>query len=183
MSVILDLLAGAQAWASEAAAEHHAPSINEIWFPLGNFLIFAFLIGRYAVPAARRFLQSRRAEVLAVLAESSAKKAQAETLLRDYQGRLAGLDKEIAALQRSLREDGEKEKSKLLSEAQGLVARIQEDADFLAAQETKMARQKMREEMAMQAEAAARELIQRNLSPADQGRLVTDFVRSIEQTR
>jgi F0F1-type ATP synthase membrane subunit b/b' len=81
-----------------------------------------------------------------------------------------------------LREDGEREKHKLLSETQTLAVKIKEDARFLADQEVKLARQKVREEMAARAEAAARELVRRNLSTADQGRLVEDFIQSIGPT-
>ena len=180
---LFELFAGAQAWASSAAGEHHGPSIHEIWFPLANFLIFVYLIVRYAVPKVRSFLQSRRDEVVATVAELSAKKQQAEALVQDYQRRLAALDEEVVALQASLRDDGAREKSKLLSEAQALAAKIKEDADFLADQEVKVARQKVREEMAARAEATARELVRRNLSAADQARLVEGFIESIGQTR
>jgi F-type H+-transporting ATPase subunit b len=178
---LIELFVGAQAWASAAAGEHPAPSIHEIWFPLGNFLIFVFILVRYAVPPLRSFLQSRREEVLAVVAAMAAQKRRAEELVRDYQARLASLDKEVAALQASLIADGEREKNKLLSEAQTLAAKIKDDTNFLANQEVKTARQKLRAEMAARAEAAARELVRRNLSAADQGRLIERFVRSIGQ--
>src|SRR5262245_48122724 len=71
----------------------------------------------------------------------------------------------------SLRAEGEKEKAKLLSDAQTLAAKIKEDAQFLADQEVRVARQKIREEMAGEAEARARELVQHHLSSTDQGRL------------
>jgi F0F1-type ATP synthase membrane subunit b/b' len=64
-----------------------------------------------------------------------------------------------------------------------MAVKIKEDADFLADQEVKIARQRIREEMANQAEATARELVRRNLSAADQSRLVQDFIQSIGQTR
>ena len=60
---------------------------------------------------------------------------------------------------------------------------MKEDARFLADQEVKMARQKIREEIATQAESTARELVQRQLSSSDQDRLVEDFVRAIGQVR
>jgi F0F1-type ATP synthase membrane subunit b/b' len=180
---VFDILFSAQAWASSAAGEQHGPSIHEIWFPLGNFLIFMFLIVRYALPPVRSFLQSRREEVLATIEESAAKQQQAAALVQDYRRRLAVLDREVAALQASLRDDGEREKHKLQSEAQTLAAKIGEDTRFLADQEVKMARQKVREEMAGRAEAAARELVRRNLSATDQGRLVDDFIHSIGPTQ
>ena len=46
-----------------------------------------------------------------------------------------------------------------------------------------MARQKIREEMATEAEATARALLQRNLSMDDQNRLANEFIQSIGQGR
>ena len=74
-------------------------------------------------------------------------------------------------------------KENLSARLRRLAIKIQEDANFLAEQEVKMARQKLREEMADQAEATARQLIERNLSGADQNRLVDDFIRTIGQSR
>jgi F-type H+-transporting ATPase subunit b len=178
-----ELFGVAQAWASAAEAEHHAPSIHQIWFPLGNFLIFAFIIVRYALPPVRNFLRSRYDEVLTAVREAAAKKQQAEAIVQEYKGRLARVEQEIQSIAASLRADAEKEKAKLLSDAQALAAKIKEDARFLADQEVKTARQKIREEMAGQAEARARELVQHHLSSADQGRLVEDFIQGIGPVR
>ncbi len=181
--MIYDLFFSAPAWASAAAGEYHGPSIHEIWFPLGNFLIYAFIIVRFGLPAVRNFLQSRRQEVVVTLEQASAKKQQAEAFVKEYRTRLAGLDKEAAVILASLRQDGELLKSKLLEEAKLSAAKINEDARFLADQEFNMARQQLREEMAARAEAAAREMARRQLSAPDQDRLVQNFIQNIEQAR
>ena len=181
---VSDFFSTAQAYASAAAeAEHHAPSINDIWFPLINFIIYAFIIVKFAFPLVRDFLKTRREEVVTKLAQASAKKQAAEALVREYRSKLAGLAKEVQSLQAALREEGEREKSRLVSEALATAVKIKEDANFLADQEIKTARQKLREEMADEAEATARQLIERNISAADQTRLADDFVRSVGQTR
>lgn len=176
---LFELFSTTQAWASAAETEHHGPSINDLWFPLANFLIFAFIIIRYAFPLVRNFLRSRRDEVLTTVNQAAAKKQQAEAVVKDYQARLARLNQEVQSLRAALRDEGEREKAKLLRDAETLAAKIKEDARFLADQEVKVARHKIREEMASQAEATARELVQRNLSAADQSRLVEDFIRRI----
>lgn len=181
---LVDLFATAQAFASEAAgAEHHAPSINDIWFPLANFLIYAFIIVKFALPPIRDFLKSRRAHVVTALEQSSAKKRAAEALVSEYRAKLAGAEKEIQSIHASLRDEGEREKAKLVSEAQTTAAKIRQDADFLADQEVKMARRHLREEMAAEAEAAARQLVTRNLTGADQSRLIDDFIQTIGSSR
>jgi F0F1-type ATP synthase membrane subunit b/b' len=79
---VVEFFMTAQAWASAAAeAEHHAPSINDIWFPLANFLIYAFILVKFAFPLVRNFLRSRRDEVVSTISQASAKKQAAEALV------------------------------------------------------------------------------------------------------
>ena len=179
----LEILTVAQAWASAAEAEHHAPSITQILFPLGNFLIYAYIIKRFALPVVRDFLRSRRTEILTSIESAAESKKQAEAVARGYQAKLAGIQREVDAIQAELRADGEREKSKLIAEAESLAAKIKDDAVFLADQEVKTARQKIRYDMAVQAESSARELLGRHLSAGDQDRLAEDFIQSIGRTR
>lgn len=183
---LLELFVTAQVWAGEAAehgAEHHAPSINDIWFPLGNFLIYAYILVKFALPPVRDFLKTRREEVVSTIAQAAAKKQAAETLVRDYQTKVAGLDEEIQNMQGALRDEGERERARLVAEAEALTVRIKQDALFLADQEVKIARQQLRQEMANQAEATARALVERNLSAADQNRLAEEFIQNLGQNR
>ena len=183
---IVDYFTTAQLWASQAAshgAEHQAPSIHDIWWPLGNFIIYAFILVKFALPLVRDFLKTRQEEVVSTIARASAKKSAAEALVSEYKAKIAGLDQQIATMQAALRDDGEREKVRLVDEAQSLALKIKEDAQFLADQEVKIARQQLRQEMANQAEAAARALVERNLSAADHHRLAQEFIDSIGQTR
>jgi F-type H+-transporting ATPase subunit b len=181
---VLEAFSTAQAWASTTTgAEHHAPSIGDVWWPFWNFVIYAFIIVKFAVPRAREFLKTRREEVVSTISQVAAKKQAAEARVSEYKAKLAGLDKEIQSLHAALRQEAEREKSKLIGEAQAMAVKIKEDANFLGDQEVKIARRRIREELASQAEATARELVRRNLSPEDQSRLVQDFIQSMEQTR
>jgi F-type H+-transporting ATPase subunit b len=178
-----DLFAVTAAWASTAEAEHHAPSLNDIWFPLVNFLIFAFIIKRFAVPLLHDYLRARREEVVSTLETAAESKRRASALVQDYRWRLAHLDEQVQSIQNSLRAEGEREGAKLLQDAEASARKIKADASFLAEQEVKMARQQLREEIAAQAAGKARELIQRNMSPADQGRLLEQFIQNIGQAQ
>lgn len=179
----LELWNVAQAWASAAEAEHHAPSLTQILFPLGNFLIYAYIIKKFALPVVRDFLRSRRGEILTSIESAAESKKQAVAVVSGYQAKLAGVQREVDAIEAEFRAEGEREKSKLIGAAETLAAKIREDATFLADQEVKTARQKIREDMAVQAESAARDLIRRHLLPGDQGRLVENFIESIGRAR
>jgi len=178
----LGIFTTTQAWAA-GGAEHHAPPLTDVIFPALNFLIYAFIIFKYALPAVRGFLKNRREEVIATMTQASAKKAAAQALVDEYKTKLAAVDREVQSLQATLRDEGERDKAKLIGDANAMAAKIKEDARVLADQEVKMARQKIREEMAIQAEATARALLQRNLSVEDQNRLADEFIQSIGQAR
>jgi len=179
----LNLFAAANAWASTAGAEHHAPSIGEVILPAINFIIYAGVLYYFALPLVRSFLRSRREDVLATMAQASAKKQQAEALVNEYRAKLAAVEQEIKSLLLALREEAEREKDKLLSDARAMAAKILEDARFLGEREVAVARESVREELANQAENQARDLVQRNISPSDQGRLAQEFIQQIGQTQ
>jgi F0F1-type ATP synthase membrane subunit b/b' len=64
-----------------------------------------------------------------------------------------------------------------------MATKIKQDGRFLADQEVKVARQKIRQEIADQAERTARDLIQRHISATDQARLAQEFIDNIGQLR
>ena len=179
----LGLFTAANAWASAPGAEHPTPTIGGVVLPAINFIIYAAFLYYFALPLVRSFLRARREGVVATIAQASAKKQQAEALVKEYRAKLAAVEQQVESMVTALREDAEKEKAKLLSEAQAMAVKIREDARFLAEREVGIAREKIREELANQAETTARELVQRNISPADQGRLAQEFITQIGQAR
>jgi len=177
------LLVAAELWASASGAEEHAASITQLVFPVINFLIFVYLLKRFALPAVRGYLGSRRAEISSALREAGAAKESAEAALRDYRSRLTTLDEEAQKIHEELRGEGERENRRLAREAEELASRIKADADFLAAQEVSSARRKLRAELARAAREAAGELVERHLTPADRGRLAEEFLHEVEGSR
>jgi F-type H+-transporting ATPase subunit b len=180
---VFDFFTFAEAWASTSAGEQHAPSFHQIWFPLGNFLIFAYIIHRFAFPLVRDFLRSRRQEILAAVQSAAEQRERADATVRYYKSRLANLDEEIKSIEASLLAEGEREKGKLVQETERIAGKIKEDSDFLSEQELKMARQIIREQMANDAAARTRELIKRHLSSDDHERLADDFIARIRDFR
>jgi len=117
------------------------------------------------------------------LKESAESKQRAEALVRDYKGRLQRLDQETRQIRDALKAEGEREKTRLLVEAEEAAARINADTDFLADQETKLARQELRREIARAAQASAGKLVQDNLTAADRRRMVEEFLSEVGGAR
>jgi len=178
------LLLFSQVWAAPSGAvEGHPAAVTQLIFPLINFLIFLYLVKRFVVPLIKDHLRSRREQIQAAVNEADEGKRRAEAMVRDYRGRWARLDEEAEKIRETARSEAERERSKLLLEAEDLAKKIQTDADFLAQQELKVARQQVREEIARLAQAAAQKMVQRHVTPADQERIVEEFLRELGGVR
>ncbi|HEX9444157.1 MAG TPA: ATP synthase F0 subunit B [Candidatus Binatia bacterium] len=183
VALFLSLLWAAPAALASEAAEEHAAGAASLLFPFINFLIFLFLVYRFVFPLARDFFKKRRDDMAAAVDEAEAARRQAEGILADYRGRLARLAEELREIRELFLAEAEKEKARLLTEAQEIAARVKTDADFLAEQEIRLARQELRREIVEAAEKAAEKLVRDNLQPADQKRIVGEFLSEVGAAR
>ncbi len=178
MTLLTDIFVST-AWAATAGGTH-TPSITELLFPLINFLIFAFLVKRYGLPLIRQHLKQRREGLVEAVAAAQQAKGEAEGHVRKYRELLEVLDEECERIREGLRAEGERERARIVAEAEESAVKLKADADFLAEQEVKMARQQIRGEMALLAEAAAERVIRQHMGAADQDRMVESFAREIQ---
>src|SRR5688572_23273037 len=68
----------------------HGPHISQLVFPAINFLIFAFVLWKFVIPAVREAIRQRREKITQALDEAKRAKEEAESLRREYEQRLAG---------------------------------------------------------------------------------------------
>lgn len=179
MNALLDMIVPV-AWAA-TGGEGHSPSIAGLIFPLINFLIFAYLAKRYAIPPIKEYLRKRRENVINSVAEANEARSEAEKYLETYKNKLKDLAAESEKIRTELREEAEREKARVVAEAEEFAAKLKADADFLAEQEMKMARQQIRAELANLAEEAAERVIAGNLTDDDQERLISDFAQQLSR--
>ncbi|HWP58906.1 MAG TPA: hypothetical protein VNL14_13520 [Candidatus Acidoferrales bacterium] len=172
-------LSATSAWASEA----HAPGLSGVLFPVINFLIFLYLIKRFGLPLVRAHFDHRHEEIRRAVAEAAAERERAESRVRDYRSRLAGLQNEIRKIHEGFIAEGQREKARLIQEGEAQAAKVRADADFLAGQELKVAQLELRRFMASTARAAAEQLIRSRLTPEDDKRLIDEFVSGLGGAR
>ena len=166
------------AWAA-AGDGAHAPSVADLLFPLINFLIFAYLVKRFGLPLLEVLSEQRRQTLVEAVATAQQAREDAAGRVRNYRELLDVLDEERARIREGLRAEGERERARIVAEAEESAAKLKADADFLAEQEVKMARQQIRGEIASLAQEAAARVIRQHLAAADQDRMVEDFSRRI----
>jgi F-type H+-transporting ATPase subunit b len=181
---LYEALFTAQAWAaSSTGAEEHGGSAMQLLFMVINFVLFVYILRRFLFPWIQAYLRSRREQIVAAIHEAEESKKSAAGTVQEYRDRLTQLEQEMNVIREDLRSEGEREKAKLIQEAEGLASRIQDDTRFLAEQEVKVARQRVRADMAGRAQSLAAELLQRHLGAADQNRLAEEFLRGVGQAR
>ncbi|MSQ48348.1 MAG: ATP synthase F0 subunit B [Deltaproteobacteria bacterium] len=168
-------------WAAEEGQGGHGGGwrFGGLFFSTINFVIFAAILRKYALPAVRDTIRQRRDTIVQALNEAKRAKAEAEALRAEYEQKLAGLAAEQQRLQTQALEAAEREKSRILEEARRGAERLQSEARQIAQRELAEARRVLRQEVAEQAVRLATELVTSRLNQNDQRRFVQNLVAEV----
>jgi len=150
---------------------------------LVNFAILLLLLYMALRRVINPALASRRSAVEAEIGEAQRLRAEAETIHREYTDKLARLDDVIAEMRREFREGGEAERERIVREAREKAERMQADADVAIAQELRQMREDLLREAVEAAVSGAESAIAKAIAPADQTRLVDEYLSSLENRR
>jgi F-type H+-transporting ATPase subunit b len=168
------------------AAPAHAASGGE--FDAKNFILTAinlliligvlFYVGRKPI---REFFNDRRLQIREDLDSAAKLRDEAEARFTEWQRRLVDLDAELDQLRARARERAEAERERILEAAATAADRVREDARAAIDHETRRAQALLREEASDLAIELAAGLLGREVTDADRGRLVDEFISRIEQ--
>ncbi|MFO0603785.1 MAG: ATP synthase F0 subunit B [Polyangiales bacterium] len=165
--------------AQEGGREVKAPP-PFLFGPVLNFAVLVVL----GYMAVRRVvnpgLAARRAAVETEIAEAKRLHDEAAAIHKEYTTRLDGLEGEIAALKADLVKQGEAERDRIVAEAHARAERMRAEGTQAIEQEMRALRDELRREAVVAAVTAAEEAVRKNVTAADQVRLVDDFVAAIE---
>ncbi len=149
-------------------------------FKVLNFLILMAILIKFLSKPLGNFLKNRQAKIRQALEDAEKARAEAEKKIREYEKRLAHIDEEIQEVQRALREEGEKEKARIVSEAERMAENIRNQARATAEQEIRRAQNILREDMTDLAVKLAEEILKKGMSRSDQKRLLDDYIAKME---
>ncbi|OIP45430.1 MAG: ATPase [Deltaproteobacteria bacterium CG23_combo_of_CG06-09_8_20_14_all_60_8] len=124
-------------------------------------------------------LTSRRQGISDQFAELEAQRAEAERKYKEFEAKLATMDQETAAILQAARAQGEAEKQRIIADAERAAGDITRQAGMAVQHELAQATRRLREEMAEQAVIMAEIIIKKNLTDADQSRLLDDYLAKI----
>ena len=162
--------------------EHHADSgviIKDFVWRCLNFAVMAGLLIYFVRKPIKSGLQSRRADIEKALADATAAREAAEAKVSEYQQKLAKASAEIDTIYAAIRREGELERDRIIASAKEMAGKIELEADSKAASAVARARAELRAEAARLAVELAEELLSKNVTAADQKRLVDEYMQKV----
>ena len=173
------LLLAAPALASAEAGE----AANFLGFPVwlwktANLLAFVGLLVYLLARPLSAFFHARRDQIARQLADAARQRDEAARMTAEMETRVAALQAEMAGLRDRLRGEGEREKAELERAGEAEAARLLAQLDDEARRRVQEARTQLASEAAAIAADLARELLERELTPADRERI---FRRTLER--
>lgn len=173
--LIMGLLAPAVAFAS-AEGEHGSSGMT---WKIINFVILA--VGVYLVwtKAISGLLKKRGSDIQSAIEEAQKAKDAADRNAAEYRAKISLLDSKVSEIHNELRLEGEAEKARIIAEAARSTEALKAQAKLAAEQEIKKARIEIREEAARLAVQLAEDILKKELSPADQEKLVKGYLNNL----
>src|SRR3984957_17810296 len=171
-------LTPALAFAAEGGSEERG-TWGALVFYIINFSLFAAILWKYEMPAARNFFRDRATGIRATLAKADAAFREAEELSNRAAERMAKLEAEKSQISSDLADETVYQIGRIYDVAQESAPRIKRDAEASAVAMAESANRRVREALAHAAGRLAGDLVKRNFQTADQTRLVQGFVEKL----
>jgi F-type H+-transporting ATPase subunit b len=142
---------------AEHAAEHgdHGWDTTALLASVVNFVLLIALFVKLFSKSVKESLKKRRAEVEQALNEAKKLRAEAEAKHKEYSERMAKLDSELGQIKAEMIAAGEKERDRIVAEAEQKAARMRREAEFMIEQYVKQLRDDLTIEAVNEAETAA----------------------------
>jgi F-type H+-transporting ATPase subunit b len=147
---------------------------------LVNFGVLLFLLIRFGGRAMNKSLRVRHEQLKGEISEAARLRDEAALKFQAQEQRMADLEKEIAVLRTSLRQDAEREQARLIEGAQERAKRIQEEMRLQLHQQVKEAEALLRAEVASASVKLAEELVRKSVTADDERRLAREFVAGVD---
>ncbi|MEJ2031596.1 MAG: F0F1 ATP synthase subunit B [Deltaproteobacteria bacterium] len=145
-----------------------------------NFAVLMVLLVKFLAKPIGNALSGRRQGIQDQFEDLEARRAEAEQLYKEHEGKLATLDQEVQKIIAAAKAQGELEKERIIGEANRAADDIKRQAEMAVQHEFAEAKRKLREEVAEQASVMAEGIISKNLQGADQAKLIEEYLNTVE---
>jgi F-type H+-transporting ATPase subunit b len=144
-----------------------------------NFGVLAFVLVRFGRKPLVEALAKRKEGLTREIEHAQKLRHEAEQRLQQYEARLEKIGEELERMRREFREQGERDKERIVGEAEERRERMRKDAELLLAQEAKQMQREVLTEMIDEATRLATELLSRRLTLGDHDRFAEAFLAQL----
>jgi F-type H+-transporting ATPase subunit b len=148
-----------------------------------GFLIFLWLIRKYAWGPVLESLEARRAKIVGDLAHAEQEKAAAAALKADLDRQLKGIDAQARQKIQEAVSEGQKMAADIKTDAQTQARARVERAEADIQTERLKAQKTLQEDVARMAVAGAEKILRKKLDDAEQRRLIAEYVADVKDAR
>lgn len=153
----------------------HEGKYGLLWMFI-NFAALLFLLEKLLFRKLRANTAKRHDDIKAELARATKARTEAEAVMREYRQRMEKLDDEAAELEAEAKRKAESDREQIIEAAQREAERIRAAAVAAAEREAESKRREIENEIVDRAVARAEAVLRDRLTPADQHRMVDDYV-------
>jgi F-type H+-transporting ATPase subunit b len=176
-------LAAAGFAAEGGEGAHHVDTAKQLkdfgWRALDFAVLMGILIWALKKADVKGSLKARRDGIEKALQEAITAREAAERKMAEYQDKLAKANEEIEAISAAIREEGQREKERIIAEARVTAEKIKEQARQAADQEVVKARAELRAEAARLSVQLAEQTLKEKINKGDQDRLVGEYLTKV----
>ncbi|MGD8254035.1 MAG: ATP synthase F0 subunit B [Syntrophobacterales bacterium] len=174
------LMTAGMVWASEGGQSMWP----DFWQRVLNFaILITVLVIVFKKLDVKSFFTKRTESIANTLNELEVKKAEAEKTYEEYKQKLSQLDKETDRILQEYIEQGEREKARIIANAEKAAAEIRVATDRAIDQEIKSAKEGLQAEIAELSVTAAEALLKEKIGAEDQQKLVDDFMKKVVEAK
>lgn len=165
-----------------AAGEGHADSatlLKDFLYRLLNFAIVVAVLYLILRKPIKNGLSGRRDEIEKALDEARRAKEEAEAKFAEYDKKLSLATEEIASITAAIKQEAEAEKAKIIANANAMAVKIEQDAEKAADLEVEKAKTALQQEAVQLAVGIAEEVLKKNFTKDDDGRLIDEYMQKV----
>jgi F-type H+-transporting ATPase subunit b len=144
-----------------------------------NFGVLLFIVNRYGRKALGDALAKRKENITREIDEATRLRKSAEERLAQYETKLEKISDELERVRREFRDQGERDKQRIIQEAKERSQRMRKDTDLVLAQEAKQMRQDLLAEVVREATLVATEILSKNTTLGDHDRFAEAFLQQL----
>lgn len=178
--VVADAHGAQAAGHGEAHGGSLAPAkLKDLFWRTANFLALVVILVKFGAKPVLSGLSGRQQRIREELDDLAARRDEAEKSYKEFEAKLAGMEKEMELIVEKAIAQAQVEKERILADAEKAADDIKRQAEAAVHAELEDAKRTLREEVAEQAAAMAEALIVKNLTPADQIAITEQYLERV----